>query len=383
MKKIFYLFAAACLMMSCNDSNQTGKGVEPTGLGVQAEGTAGAKVTVVGKDIASDAKFYLAGQDSNAELEAEILASGAEVTLPYTLGEFTLSVEQGGSSYNVGKIRVAVTGIVLPDNAEIGEKIVITANGFADDAAIFIGSEDAQATFNASGCELVVPATVSAGENAVTVKQKGTEQELGKINVTEAVAKKNLTGFSISMMGDAIVSFSASYDDAGNPVSFDSYSIKADGSKYTFTGDDLSWTFTVENGRVAGLNLAGKDYKWEYDEDGHLVKFHVDDYYPYTIEYDNEGNSVLGIYEKKDLLCEPNHIDLANALAMVMTIEENTAIYYSAVMFGWAGKPSTNLPSHFAMDEETMLEYAYDTDADGFVKNVADEMGLFQITCTY
>ncbi|MCM1177290.1 MAG: hypothetical protein NC335_06000 [Bacteroides sp.] len=381
MKKIFYLLTIACMLVACEDSNKTGKGTEPTGLSVPAEGTAGAKITVVGQDIAKDAEFYLSNTDSKTELKAEVLASGAEVTLPYTLGEYTLSIEQGGSSYNAGTIKVAVTGIVMPEEATAGEEITITANGFADDATIFFGSEEADAAFTAAGCTVTVPAT--AGETTVTVKQKGTEQELGTVVVTEAGIAKDIKNFTISMMGDPAADFAVEYDSNGKPVSFDAYSITSKDNKYTFTGDDISWTFTIEKNRVASINISGKEYEWKYDEDGHLVEFYVDDVEPYYLDYDNDGNSIYGRYEDKSLICAPNRIDIANVLAMLMTIEENSVVYFAAAVLGWAGTPSTNLPSHVELDEDTVLEYTYDIDADGFVNNIVDEMGIFDISIAY
>lgn len=387
MKKIFYLLTAACMMVACNDTIKDGNGTEPTGLSVQSEGTAGAKVTVIGQDIAKDAKFYLADSENRTELNAEILESGAEVTLPYTLGEFTLYVDQDGSSYAVGKITVAITGIVLPEEASIGEEITITANGFAADAAIFLGDVDANAVLEGTVFTLAVPAEVSLGETTVTVKQAGTEQELGKINVKEG--KKLITRFCADMMGDVFMDFEIKYDSSSRPVTFVDntygfpleYTISTtDDISYAFNGEMAAWTFKVENNRVAEIEYEGESFPWEYDTNGHLTTFWVDEVDSYPTDYDADGNYGYGfLYDNKSMVNKPDAIDIQAAFALIGSdIYDNPFIYAAAAMLGWAGTPSTNLPTGL----DGAGDCSYEFDSNGYVTLMSIE-GMINFTCSY
>ncbi len=385
MKKIFYLLTIACMLVACEDSNKTGKGTEPTGLSVPAEGTAGAKITVVGQDIAKDAEFYLSNTDSKTELAAEILASGAEVTLPYTLGEFTLSLEQDGASYNVGTIKVAVTGIVMPEEAAAGEEMTITANGFADDAAIFFGSEEAAAVFTAAGCTATVPAT--AGEVTVTVKQKGTEQELGTIVVTEG--RKVVTSFKMEAWGSEL-EFRMVY--SGNtPQSFSydetSYTVSSEGNVYTFSDGTFNWAFTVENNRVEKIKIdGGEEHEWKYNDGGYLISYWTDNKYPIdeseAISYDEAGNFGIDFgYEYSDpsLVNKSDAMDFAKAFALIMMSgADNEQIYAAAAMLGWAGKASPNLATGLMG-----MGCTFELDNEGYATKFSTEDGSSVLSCTY
>lgn len=380
MKKIFYLFAVACMIMACEESNN--KITEPTGLSVASEGTAGSKVSVTGQDIAKDAAFYLENSESRTQLEAEILESGAEVTLPYTLGEYTLYIEQNGTSYSAGKITVAVTGIVLPEEATIGDAVTITANGFASDAAIFFGNTDTKAALAGNTFTLTVPADMPAGETEVSVKQAGTEQLLGK--VTLANAKKLIIKIVTDFSGEHEIKY-----EAGSPAAFvsndEEIKITKNGNVYSFKGESRSWDFTVEDSKVVSIVIdGGESHPWTYDEKGHLTSYWTDNISAEgegLVEYlsgDNFGTYFGYEYNDPSLVNNPDSIDLAALFPIVGFSESDTIdIYVAAAMLGWVGTPSVNLPSGLY---GTPFRYTFDN--DNYVTSM-EATYMCSITVTY
>lgn len=380
MKKIFYLFAVASMIMACEESDQ--KITEPTGLSVASEGTAGSKVSVTGQDIAKDASFYLENSEIKTELEAEILENGAEVTLPYTLGEYTLYVEQNSASYSAGKIKIAVTGIVLPEEATTGETVTITANGFASDAAIFFGNTDTKAVLSGNSFTLTVPADMPEGETEVTVKQAGTEQMLGK--VTLAKAQKRIIKIDTDFSGEHEIKY-----EANEPASFisndEEIKITKNGNVYSFKGETRGWDFTVEDNKVVSIVIdGGKSHPWVYDEKGHLTSYWTDNIGSEgegLVEYllgDNFGCYFGYEYNNPSYVNNPDSIDLAALFPIVGFSESDTIdIYIAAAMLGWVGTPSVNLPTGLY---GTPFSYTFDN--DNYVTSMTGT-DMCEITVTY
>lgn len=393
MKKIFYLMSVACLMMavSCDPDNGKDNTPEPPAVTVpDGVKTAGSELILKAEGLAEDAEFYLESGDSKTALEdVTVSTSGVSVRLPYTLGEYTLVVEQDDTAYELGKITVAVTDVVLPETAAAGDEITVAGNGFASDAVIVFGDKESATTAEPSGVKVAVPAEAT-GECEVKVKQAGTEQSLGKLTVA---AKKLRTKIAIQMdmMGDGtfmdIYSCSAVYGDNNEPVSLAvynfmleefgmsdySYQITKKDNVYSFDGDMASWSFTIEDGHVKTFTFDGKNYAWEYNEDGQLTSFYVDSEEAYKIAYENGNykNSVSG----NDLVTRNDEIDVTLVSENWMGIEMNSEIYYAAVLFGWAGKPSKNYPAEI---EGGTIKYTSD---NGYVTSAENEM--FSIICEY
>lgn len=386
--------SVACLMMaaSCEkDGNGDSQTPEAPVITV-AEGikTAGSDLILRADGIDAAAKFYLQAGEKRIDIEAEVSASGATVKLPYNLGEYTLYVEQEGASYEAGKITIAVTDVVLPaDAVSSGEEIVIKGNGFASDAKIFIGDKEVATTFEASGVKVTIPADAT-GEYYVKVEQADTEQPLGKLNVAAKTLRTKIA-IQMDMMGDGtltdIYSCTAGYNDNDEPVSLAvynsqleeygmsnySYLITKKENVYTFEGDMASWSFTIEDGRVKTFTYDGEDYDWVYNEDGQLTSFYVDAEGAYKIAYadGNYKQSVPG----NEQVTKSDEIDVTLVSEKWMEIEMNSEIYYAAVLFGWAGKPSKNYPSEI---EFGPIEYTFD---NGYVTSAETEMS--SIICEY
>lgn len=384
--------SVACLMMaaSCEkDGNGDSQTPEVPVITV-AEGikTAGSDLILRADGIDADAKFYLQSGENRIDIEAEVSASGATVKLPYNLGEYTLYVEQEGASYEAGKITIAVTDVVLPaDAVSSGEEIVIKGNGFASDAVIVIGGKDADSSAVPTEVTLTVP-ELEAGTYTVSVKQVGTEQSLGKLIVAVKTVRTKI-GIQMDMMGDGtlmeIYSCTAGYNDNDEPVSLAvynsqleeygnySYLITKKENVYTFEGDMVSWSFTIEDGRVKTFTYDGEDYDWVYNEDGQLTSFYVDAEGAYKIAYadGNYKQSVPG----NEQVTKSDEIDVTLVSEKWMEIDMNSEIYYAAVLFGWAGKPSKNYPSEI---EFGPIEYTFD---NGYVTSAETEMSA--IICEY
>lgn len=384
--------SVACLMMaaSCEkDGNGDSQTPEVPVITV-AEGikTAGSDLILRADGIDADAKFYLQSGENRIDIEAEVSASGATVKLPYNLGEYTLYVEQEGASYEAGKITIAVTDVVLPaDAVSSGEEVVIKGNGFASDAVIVIGGKDADSSAVPTEVTLTVP-ELEAGTYTVSVKQVGTEQSLGKLIVAVKTVRTKI-GIQMDMMGDGtlmeIYSCTAGYNDNDEPVSLAvynsqleeygnySYLITKKENVYTFEGDMVSWSFTIEDGRVKTFTYDGEDYDWVYNEDGQLTSFYVDAEGAYKIAYadGNYKQSVPG----NEQVTKSDEIDVTLVSEKWMEIDMNSEIYYAAVLFGWAGKPSKNYPSEI---EFGPIEYTFD---NGYVTSAETEMSA--IICEY
>lgn len=227
MKKIFYLMSVACLMMVASCDKNNGEGSEtkdPSVTNLERVQTAGSSITVKAENLAADAKFSLKPATGDAiSLEATIMSSGAEITLPYNLGTFTLCLEQDGKEYTIGEIEIAVTDLgSLPEAVEPYDEITIIGSGFASDAKISIGGSDVDITPYGTGVKVVVPSDMAAGEKEIFVKQEGTEQKLGSLVVETHKVRRR--GLEIKMVMDEsgelidIYTCNVNYN-AGTPVS--------------------------------------------------------------------------------------------------------------------------------------------------------------------
>ncbi len=387
--------SVACLMMAAS-CEKDGKGDSQTPEApviTVAEGikTAGSDLILRADGIDADAKFYLQAGEKRIDIEAEVSASGATVKLPYNLGEYTLYVEQEGASYEAGKITIAVTDVVLPSDAvSSGEEIVIKGNGFASDAVIIIGGKDADSSAVPTEVTLTVP-ELEAGTYTVSVKQVGTEQILSESFVVGK--SKIITSYQIGMdTGDGFMAFTEytmSYDN-GAPSSF-SYidlmnevaltaQITISDNAYTFTPDEGNpWTFNIKDEKVENIVLGGTAYAWTYDGKNHLTSFYVDSIEPYDIAWD--GNNVnLGMYVYSDSFEYKNRtksdIALLNTLSAIGIEDGVDYILIAAILGGWCGEVSAELPSHtYAQNPDGSfgeVPFAYTTDEDGYVETVLD-----------
>lgn len=398
MKKIFYLMSVACLMMvaSCDKNNGEGSETkEPSVTNLEGVQTAGSSITVKAENLAADAKFSLKPATGDAiSLEATIMSSGAEITLPYNLGTFTLCLEQDDKEYTIGEIEIAVTGVTVPKNiVPFGSEVTITGNGFAPNAVIVLDETEVVTTSTVAGVKFVVPE--GAAESTIQVRQEGTTQDLE--GVLKAMKKKNRKNIAADIFGGLVhLELDATYD-TGEPKTFAwtlemyeetmtfTYSISHSGDSYSFNGEyGLSWEFTVENSLVTSLKYNEEEYPWQYNSDNQLAKFSTQEGEPYVINYDENGNceDFASAYADPQLtISNPFEIDFGIALGELMNIEANPEIFYAAMMFGWIGNPSKLYPSSNAdLGEEVPFEYV--KDGDGYVTN-ADAEGAASISCTF
>lgn len=379
-------------MMAASCDKNDGEGTEtkePSVTNLEGVQTAGSLITVQAENLASDAKFFLKSEDNTIEItDVTVLSSGAEIALPYNLGDFILCFEQNSITYEVGKITIAVTDVAVPDDAVVGYVYTIKGNGFASDAKIVIDEKEVETTVDATGAKIVVPDAI--GEFDVKVEQAGTEQSLGKLTISTKAFRTKI-GIQMDMMGDGtltdIYSCTAGYNDNDEPVSLAvynsvleeygmsnySYLITKKENVYTFKGDMASWSFTIEDGHVKTFTYDGEDYDWVYNEDGQLTSFYVDAGLAYKIAYadGNYKQSVPG----DELVTKSDEIDVTLVSEKWMEIDMNSEIYYAAVLFGWAGKPSKNYPSEI---EFGPIEYTFD---NGYVTSAETEMS--SIICEY
>lgn len=378
MKKIFYLMSVACLMMvaSCDKNNENDNPAEGPKITIPAgEQTAGSQITLRAEGLDEAVKFSLKSGNALTALETgSVSASGAEITLPYTLGEYTLVVEQNNAVYEPGKITIAVTGVTLPESAKAGEEITIAGNGFASDAKIFINGNEANTIADETGVKVTVPAEVN-GECEVKVAQAGTEQVLGKLNVKGEV-KKRLTNVSIAEQVD----FSVTYN-GNEPATFYGAEIVKEGDTYNFAG--LDFTFTVNNNLISKIDVEGDDeYSWKYDENGYVSLINGLDN-EYSVSVDENGNYIGDGFACQDLELK-NNPDANVDIAILNDALGNTDLaYIAAAMFGWTGKISPNIPSHVVTDynsetwEPVYTAVKYEFDEDGYVTSYeCAELGM-------
>lgn len=386
--------SVACLMMAAS-CEKDGKGDSQTPEApviTVAEGikTAGSDLILRADGIDADAKFYLQAGEKRIDIEAEVSASGATVKLPYNLGEYTLYVEQEGASYEAGKITIAVTDVVLPaDAVSSGEEIVIKGNGFASDAVIVIGGKDADSSAVPTEVTLTVP-ELEAGTYTVSVKQVGTEQILSESFVVGK--SKIMTSYQIGMAdGDEFMAFTEytiSYNN-GTPASFSYVNLMTEieltaqiaisGNAYTFTPDGAEpWTFNIKDGKVENVILGGEEYAWTYDSRNHLVDFYVDNGDSYQMIWE-DNNFNMGMYAYSSPVAYKNKtksdIAILNSL-MAIDIEECDYILVAAVLGGWCGEVSAELPSHTYTDggdgNYVEIPFDYTADTEGYVETVLD-----------
>ncbi len=380
--------SVACLMMAAS-CEKDGKGDSQTPEApviTVAEGikTAGSDLILRADGIDADAKFYLQAGEKRIDIEAEVSASGATVKLPYNLGEYTLYVEQEGASYEAGKITIAVTDVVLPaDAVSSGEEIVIKGNGFASDAVIVIDGKEADSSAVPTEVTLTVP-ELEAGTYTVSVKQVGTEQILSESFVVGK--SKIMTSYQIGMAdGDEFMVFGEytfAYEN-GVPVSYEfsdgSAQISVSGNIYTFTSEEVdSWSFTIENGKVANVILGGQPYSWTYDSQNHLIDFYVDNGDSYPMAW--EGNNFnIGMYAYSSPVAYKNKTKSDIALLASLPglgIAECDYILVAAVLGGWCGEVSAELPSHTYTDggdgNYVEIPFDYTADTEGYVETVLD-----------
>lgn len=391
--------SVACLMMvaSCDKNNGEGsEPKEPSVTNLEGVQTAGSSITVKAENLAADAKFSLKPATGDAiSLEATIMSSGAEITLPYNLGTFTLCLEQDDKEYTIGEIEIAVTGVTVPKNiVPFGSEVTITGNGFAPDAVIVLDETEVVTTSTVAGVKFVVPE--GAAESTLQVRQEGTVQDLE--GVLKAMRKKNRKNIVADIFGGYVhFELAATYDN-GEPATFTCtlemegqsmpfhYTISHSGDSYSFDGGEggLSWEFTVENNLVTSLKYNEEEYPWQYNSDNQLAKFSTQEGEPYVINYDENGNceDFASAYDDRQLtISNPFEIDFGVALGELMTIEENPEIFYAAMMFGWIGNPSKYYPSSNA-DLGEPIAFEYVKDGDGYVTN-ANADGAASISCTF
>lgn len=391
--------SVACLMMvaSCDKNNGEGsEPKEPSVTNLEGVQTAGSLITVKAENLASDAKFNLKPATGDAiSLEATIMSSGAEITLPYNLGTFTLCLEQDDKEYTIGEIEIAVTGVTVPKNiVPFGSEVTITGNGFAPNAVIVLDETEVATTSTVAGVKFVVPEGVA--ESTLQVRQEGTVQDLE--GTLKAMNKKNRKNISADVFGGYLhFELAATYEN-GEPATFTCtleaegqsmpfpYTISHSGDSYSFDGGEggLSWEFTVENSLVTSLKYNDEEYPWQYNSDNQLAKFSTQEGAPYVINYDENGNceDFASAYDDPKLtISNPFEIDFGVALGELMAIEENPEIFYAAMMFGWIGNPSKCYPSSNA-DLGEPIAFEYVKDGDGYVTNATVD-GAASVTCTF
>lgn len=378
MKKIFYLMSVACLMMvaSCDKNNENDNPAGGPKITIPAgEQTAGGTLVLRAEGLDEAAVFSLKSEkgQTTALEDVTVSASGADITLPYTLGEYTLVVEQNNAVYEPGKITIAVTGVKLPESAKAGEEITIAGNGFASDAKIFINGNEANTIADETGVKVTVPAEVN-GECEVKVVQAGTEQPLGKLNVIGEV-RKRLTNVSIGGELD----FSVTYN-GNEPATFFGAEIVKDGDTYNFA--DLGFTFTVNNNLVSKIDIEGDEYPWEYDENGYVSVINGLDY-EYSVYVDENGNYSGDGFACQDLELKNNPDANVDIAILNDALGNSDLAYIAAAMFGWTGKISPNIPSVVVVDfdpetgEPVYAPVKYEFDEDGYVTSYeCAELGM-------
>lgn len=407
MKKIYYLIVAAIAMsaVSCDPVDSGKDLVVPEGISIQENATAGSKISIKGSNFAEDAKFYLKSADGKQiDLTvSELLSSGAEVELPYNLGDFTAYVYQAEKEIEIGKIKIAVTDITVPATAGVGSEVVISANGVASDAVIVLVNGDKKyelnATVDGGSVKITLPADIAKGEYSITVKQAETEQALEeKLKVSIA---KRMTSFTVWMNVGIMVpymKYDITYSDAGDPatVVFSmldeagletgeintipayNYTVSKEGNTYSFaTETGLPFSLTLEDGKVVSDS---DDNKWEYNADGNLTGNGV---VSFTWA---DGNLNMNDMYKYEPAVEYNVDYKVNVMALPQVALLGSDPTVIAVMLGWTGTPSTGLPSGtYGQTEEGDVWVApgYEYDEDGYLTKYTDKGQGGEFTFTY
>lgn len=394
-----------CLMMAAACDRTGGEKPAPVvpEITIPAGGkTAGSELLLQAKGVAEDAVLYIQSGDVKTCLtDVVVTDSGVSARLPYNLGEYTLYIEQNDTVYELGKITIAVTDVVLPESGSAGDELAVRGNGFASDAVIVIGDKVSDSSAVPTEITFTVP-EMEPGTYAVSVRQAGTEQVLSDSFVVVKPASMLMTSYQIGMdMGEGFEAFafySLSYEN-GIPVSFDyltlmgemgTAAVTVSGDTCTFTPEDADpWTFNLKDGKVNNVVLNGTEYAWTYDDQNHLISFSVDDVEPYDLFWDN-NNVNMGLYAYSVPVGFTNKtksdIALLNTLPAI-AIEAGDYILVAAVLAGWCGEVSAELPSHTYVDdgEGNYVEapFEYTADEEGYVKLVTDPSSFLMFGFEY
>lgn len=251
-----------------------------------------------------------------------------------------------------------VAGYVLPSYMKLGDQVVIPGNGFSGQAELYLknaAGEELKITPDKivySGFLFTVPSELEKGYYTVILKQQG-EWELGKVRVVKDFVKiKRLKSLGMDFGDDFILWMNLEYDNENRITSF--LTLNENLLKLTYhddridvTGEDVSFSYTLEDGKVVSSTNDGVTTEWSYTEKGFLNsaagnKYTYEDGNLITTDYSDRMLSVPFEYADNSL----NRLGRLDIAACCMYFNEAMEdLEFFACLMGINGKQSVNLPT--------------------------------------
>ena len=418
MKRIPYILSVLLLTAAVSCEKQT-DGTGATGTGnpeiIFPSGNsymAGEDVIIICDGISPDALFWL--EDTSGELipvdNVTVTASGFFFTVTKA-GEYTIVVEQDGTSMELGKISVTVPSIdvtvnTVPRYCIPGQSFTVSGSGFDESAVLAVtDSEGSRFVFDteASDTDLTasVPDNAPRGKlNLFIVQENGEKTISTSFFVT---SEKHPVRFRTAIgTGESayIREFSFTRDDNGEVTASAPYTLTVTNGAdetygeyliYDFAASDteeengyypftlkissserrvLSATFETErtDPGTGETSVQTEEFPWEYDPEGYLT-WYVGGYSNElvsengNINFEDFDGSRFYSYDDSSLINNPFGPDCTLAL---QAASQNDHILSVALALGFTGSRSANLPSGTVSGQVT-VPISYTFDAEGYV----------------
>lgn len=370
MKKLCYLM----LLMICtigaftacseeNDDNAPA-GNPVTNVRIPATATIGQELLITGEGFDSSiAKLSLKDQSGKetALSGVSFSASGASVTLPYSLtaGTYTVVLSQNGN-WELGTVsllaaEIPVTDIVVPAAGGIGHAITITGNGFKSNTQIYLESESGTRTEltigdRTSGLVCEIPSSLAKGSYKVIVAQDGGEWTLD--NTIQLAVVKVLKS----------IAFSTVASQTGDLI--------GDGSTWTMKmTTTVTWTATKSNGAPTQLARMTSMKQEVYNDKGeHLTEMEGEmggeERYnvtasgnTYSFAYDNTASGA----DEESTDMDPFTLEVNNGLVVKNTVTRLSLGDNEAVTYNWSYDNAGFLGTLYVSDpNKGYVNYTYD-----------------------
>lgn len=360
----------------------------------------GDDVFIICSGISAKASFYLTDAGGNRTLidDVTITASGIFFTLDVPSGEYAVTVEQDGTSTELGRITVTAATISIivnevPDWCIPGGILTVTGADFDPsaelvlmDAANIRYTLDTDATESTLSAE--VPETSPRGKLSLLIVQDN-----GEMTVSETffvTTQKRLVRF-VSSTGSGESAYTREFsfirDESGNVTSTVPYTLTisqgndaTDGeyTSYDFAASETdeengyySFALKIGDGKVLSSAFESGDtdpepqeYEWDYDASGFLT-WYVG---RYTYELTNSGGNInpndLYVYEDDSLVNNPFAVDCTLGLQAATDADH---VMVMALALGSTGEKSANLPTATYASSSTAETVTYTFDDEGYV----------------
>lgn len=251
---------------------------------------------------------------------------------------------------------IPVIGCVLPSYMKLGTQIVLPGKGFSGQAELYLKNEaedlikiPAEKIVN-TGFHFTVPENLEKGYYTVILKQGG-EWELGKVRIVKDFIKiKRLKSLGMDFDGD-VIAMTLEYDDENRIVSFESLNGKLmlsyDSDRIEVTGENVSFSYTLQNGKIINSTNNGQTGEWNYSTAGNLENA-AGNNYTYTngnLITTDYSDMMLGLpFEYAD--GSPARVGAPDIAACCMYLNYAMEdIEFLAYLSGFNGKQSVNLPT--------------------------------------